>query len=898
MLDVSVIAWVWMLSAMLVSSGAGLALSRLVTWTDPARQAGIPRAFGLAIAPFLLGLMAVVALGVFRGASHAFHLGVVFAGLLALCATACFTRPVGRPVSRETSQPMGLWDWIFGGILAVWVLALLVNAALLPLLQNDSLEYAIVGRLLFESRDLLSYPAIHPEQSSSGFYGPWTHPPLYVALIYLMYVFQGNADMPGLMRVISPWVAIAAAGIVFTLGNLTSRLTGTLSALFFLSVPLFFLGAGSALLDALPVLGIVLVMAAVVGMRASTGATGLQGLLLGAALWSHSVAVLFIPLTVIAIALNRGWRNIRGLLIDASSVVGIAVLFATWPYCRNFMVFGSLISDNPAVFAMPELAWDEYFRIARGIDSWPEKIQYGILKGWFALEAYSLLFWFMIAGTVLYLKRLHFETVWRDLCRGDVDKIPDGWGFTALGMVLCYFGGVVLSTLLGIDLMIRNERYWLILIPFAALLAGNGIEGIQADAKRNRKKAGPGQGSSLAKAFLPILALFFVLQGIVTIGFYSWAPYLNYDVFRVSLFRFNPTLVLAPSDTSAVEKFLAERGITDVTFRNEKGKIILERASAAIAENPAHAEDVDFVLETDKLFMWPHIKAVGFLRDHVPADAKILSLRPADMYYSSRRMISYLDPHLIPVYREDDALHAWTRLKGLGIDYLHIPDYYLPPIYNSVLSEILARPELSALIFSADGNQIYELRRREDRIQGDSVDLTPGEMPWTRVVKLTGGRKALASIGLFEPSLVMSQGASSGEGFRFFRRERSTEWISGLGVWNKPLALQGDVPLRGAHEYRLDIDLEGRAYVQVSLVQMNDRGQVLRGPFRLSARQMPLGEIVLGPVYPKRHFVRRFIAHPDATYVRVGVEQRGDSAIRIVKATLTPILTTANTVRH
>ena len=216
-----------MLAAMLASSGAGLALVRFVPWSNTARKAGIPRAFAFAIAPFLLGMLVVLALGVFRGASHAFHLGVVFAGLLLLCSTVAFSRPLTKLERPGMPLSIGLWEWVFAGLLTVWVVALMVNTAFLPLIQNDSLEYATVGRLLFESRDLLSYPAIQPELSNSGFYGPWTHPPLYVALIYLFYVFQGQAELPGLILWIAPWFALAATGVVFTLGNLSVACWGS-----------------------------------------------------------------------------------------------------------------------------------------------------------------------------------------------------------------------------------------------------------------------------------------------------------------------------------------------------------------------------------------------------------------------------------------------------------------------------------------------------------------------------------------------------------------------------------------------------------------------------------------------------------------------------------------------
>ena len=145
---------------MLISSGAGMALVPFVPWSEAARQAGIPRACAFAIGPFLLGLLAVVALGVFRGASHAFHIGVVFTGLILLCSAAALARPLPQLERLGTPRPIGRWEWVFGGLLAAWVALLIVDSLFMPLMQNDALEYATVGRLLFELRDLFAYPAL------------------------------------------------------------------------------------------------------------------------------------------------------------------------------------------------------------------------------------------------------------------------------------------------------------------------------------------------------------------------------------------------------------------------------------------------------------------------------------------------------------------------------------------------------------------------------------------------------------------------------------------------------------------------------------------------------------------------------------------------------------------
>ena len=213
------------------------------------------------------------------------------------------------------------------------------------------------------------------------------------------------------------------------------RITGLLAAVFFLSTPMFFLGAGSALIDPLPVLGISLVLCTVIALEGGAVLCGVvQGLTLGCALWAHSQTVLFIPLSIAALALQKGWREPRAFFLQASVLLGIAGLIAAWPYGRNLLLFGSIISDNPAVFALKELRWAEYFAMARGLESWPEKIQYGIFKGWFALEAYALAFWSMSLGVALYLARLQRRHTWAQLRRGDFSQVPEHWLFVTFGI--------------------------------------------------------------------------------------------------------------------------------------------------------------------------------------------------------------------------------------------------------------------------------------------------------------------------------------------------------------------------------------------------------------------------------------------------------------------------------
>ena len=92
----------------------------------------------------------------------------------------------------------------------------------------------------------------------------------------------------------------------------------------------------------------------------------------------------------------------------------------------------------------------------------------------------------------------------------------------------------------------------------------------------------------------------------------------------------------------------------------------------------------------------------------------------------------------------------------------------------------------------------------------------------------------------------------------------------------------GDVSERNAAgEYRLDLAMEGDAYVNIYLRM-------------LSKEESPLGEFLLGeiavnPMAAERRFTRRFTVQPDVGAVSIMVEHRGKTEIRIVRATMVSV---------
>lgn len=819
-------SWLWWLALAAAATLAGVVFARRMPWAEAAWQARIPTAFGLALAPFLVGLVGVLVLGVLPGAPTGVHKWVVLALLLALAVAAWrLPRP---PIPRLPFYPQegtGGMAWVLGsGLLGGWVMYLLVEALLLPLVANDALEYATVGRLLFETRSLLDYPAIHPERGSSGFFAPWTHPPLYTASIYLAYAAQGHADMPGLMRLIAPWYFLTGAWLLRSMGNTVSRMAGLMAGLAFVSTPLAVSGAGTSLIDALPMNGLALVIATLALLQGpATRLAVLRGLALGLALWTHSQAILLLPLALAALVLVEGWSPVRQRAKALAVVAGVACLVAAWPYGRNVLLFGSLVSDNPVVFAMPQLAWDEYFAKARGLEGWPERIQYGIFKGWFALESFGFTFWFMAVGLWLLWPRVPLRS-WPAALAAGVQGAQARMWTAAAAIVLGYLGGVVLSTLLGLDLMIKNDRYLLAVLPAAAMVAGLGlarwfgsVAWIDATANRWRDHA---------RAFVVmVLAAGLAMQ---------WAAAALYQHYK--------------------------RGTLDVKL-------------ARILDDS----------QEDKLQHWPGYRVARFMTERLPADALILSERPAEMYYAGRRMMSFLDPRLVPAYLERDPVAAVARLRTLGITHLQLPGYSHPAIYNTTVQAIAARPDLSTLVFSAGTEQVYALRPSGGRL-GTPEEIGPGATNWVQVQ-----RYSLLGVGIDLGDNAFTGQERSVSGFRVPVLQRGILSMVLSGT-NRPHTLdqdlQGLVPVEPGREYLVEVDLEGDAYAYVYLFQYERLGRYL-GRGRPSSEL--IADVPLAPGSGPRKVTRRIATAPKSGYIRIGVEHRGNTWLRLLGVRLAPI---------
>jgi hypothetical protein len=259
------------------------------------------------------------------------------------------------------------------------------------------------------------------------------------------------------------------------------------------------------------------------------------------------------------------------------------------------------------------------------------------------------------------------------------------------------------------------------------------------------------------------------------------------------------------------------------------------------------------------------------------------------MYYAKRKMISYLDPRLLSFYQETDPVLAVEKLRKLGINYIFMPDYTLPPAYNSSLLAILSNPTLSRLDYQVGMAQLYELVDSQKKL-GEIIDFTPGPgRLWNRSTQiLLGGRKAIDSLS-FVPNRF--EGGESRSWMPLFHRDYSVLLES-----QAPLSVEDTYDLAdrlqviNPGEYLFRARLLGRGYITLWLTQYDAGGQpVYNSTFR-QGENWRLGDLSLTSKGSMLNFERRIKIDKNTRYVKFGVQHNGKSHIVIEEIQLQSII--------
>jgi hypothetical protein len=769
--------------------------------------------------------------------------------------------------------------WFFGGLLIAWLGLMTLDASFLPLTQNDALEYFTVANLIADHQSLWVYPAINPTlEHSRGFYGPWTHPPTYTAMLAMLNLIQGGASStPGILRALAPWFLIAAVCGIYVIGSLRSKLCGLAAAALLVSMPLLILGAGSSLIDSLTVGAVVLVFLALTNIQKESKLYfPIVGVTVGIGAWTHSQTLLLLPMfaavTFIAISLGRnGWKK---ALAVPTLVLLVALVIACAPYLRNFIVLGSLVSDNPVVFALPELKWEEYVRASRGYVSAVDIIQYGLFKGWFLVEAYGIVFW--IATLALWPQIRSASSISQRM--GATSSAQFRFEYLAVAFFVIYFLGVLLSILLRMDIMIKNERYLLIIAPAVSLLAAVAVS----------------EAKPLA---IPIefRSAFMGLSLLALVGALIYTSV--YRLPQLLIARTSPYLI-----SEADKLVLRERLQALDNEVNEKSTLQStqgQKPSGITIQRSSHETELDYSMHFDPrltivergLSNWANTFLAKKIRLMTEPSANILAIRPADMYYSrDRKMISFLDPRMVPLYKSTSMEAALLELEKLNITHVQMPDYSTPIFFNTQLEAILGTPALSRLLLDVDGNQLYQLKPSNLKL-GEVVNLVDPLRPWTIDHSWEiAARKSLFALGN-KSEIQFAAPQANDLNHPVFKRNMTTALSSGLGAYPQKTFTEFNARVLPSTEYLLQIRLRGRAYVEASVNQYGSSGMPTKGAFAQGSRSIKLMEFPLNSDEDGALTIKkRFKTLDRSASLRLTLLFRGAGSLQVEHASLTELI--------
>jgi len=287
----------------------------------------------------------------------------------------------------------------------------------------------------------------------------------------------------------------------------------------------------------------------------------------------------------------------------------------------------------------------------------------------------------------------------------------------------------------------------------------------------------------------------------------------------------------------------------------------------------------------DPFISFKNIKTAQILDQYVPAHANVLTLRPADMYYTHRRMVSYLDPIMLPMYALQDAYQLSDALRTAGIHYVYMPNYFIPPVNRSALMSLLGNTHLAELLYDNRGNQIYALKnhsvattrpRKEEHI----TDLT--HMPWL----------AFPYAGLDSPRFSFEKMYSR-------RTDLTHRFSSDLHLFSKNyshMLLIGDIrdteifkkaadtliPVIPGTDYIIQMTMEGEGYFRIWKWGREKENSAWNADVA--------GDFVLTPDFPRASFKRRIRIPDGETSIRIGIERYGVSSLKIHAVKLIKLL--------
>ncbi len=427
----------------------------------------------MGLGPFVVSLLLNLSLAIVPGLPQNFYLIVVSSALLML--PVFFNKELGQFSQLLTSffqDIRSLWpsSWLdrlaIASVILVVSLLYFANMAF-PMTGNDPLEYAQTARILADLKSSDAYPILNSDQAN-GYYGPWSHPMGYVLLLVWNYFIQGSTEYAGWIKFVAPTFSLYSVLLIFSLTRGLPIWLRAIGVHFLISIPMYYAQASISHIDPIRIHGflVAIVLFWKLLQNPSFALAGLFTFGVGFALYTHSIGILIIPI-ILGLCLLLWFLKIRNSLVFVVPALFAGLIFVIPQYVDNIRNFGSVVADAGAVpvYELKELGYKDYFRVTREIGEPFQRVVRGALKGFTKTESFGYSYW---AFLLMFLSGLFFILRKSSRIKSWLNFKLDLLSLSIL-VVVGYLFGAVLSTIIGTDALIKNDRYMMTSQPFVSL---------------------------------------------------------------------------------------------------------------------------------------------------------------------------------------------------------------------------------------------------------------------------------------------------------------------------------------------------------------------------------------------------------------------------------------------
>ncbi|MEK9608352.1 MAG: hypothetical protein VW058_01610 [Flavobacteriaceae bacterium] len=546
----------------------------------------------------------------------------------------------------------------------------------MPILEADALQYSAVSHFIYADRSTALYPVVTP--LDNGYYAISSHPLSYYMFTVLDSLIQGEATI-FIVKTVSIYYFICIFMAIYLISrmffgnhNKSCETIALAAVLLVLVVPGLYRQMVSVSIDIYRISFAVLTFLATVHFfhrkiyMVSIRAVGLTGLVLGCAIYTHSLSlVLYVPIVIALIfhMQSKYWSQdlkfIKSVVLKVSLLVCVSFVVGGEQYLSNFIRVGSPVSDSLPLFTMVDhLNLGLWRESQQNIFDTTTKLS-RLLSGFYSLVNFgpSLLITLALMVFIFFrglreIKYIRFLV----LC-----LIPIG---TFYGLAVCLL-------LLGNNELIANYRYLLTPMVYSCITAAIlGVKEFQhwksVFIKPDRATGANQIGGGIAKpSFWIRLKSTSVRTGtaIVILYLFGYVSFVSFGFMARNLYENRKVL-------SPVTSIVAVKQLSD-------------------------SKKIKFFRE---------------IENFIPNDSLTLTFRQNEFgFFTNKNFVRHYDPRVADFYRAEDEKAALKVLKDIGITHIHVPSYSLDTISGSYLSSILTSPHMSNLLFSDPFQQLYEI---------------------------------------------------------------------------------------------------------------------------------------------------------------------------------------------